>query len=355
MIEKIEKTSGIFEKNALKKPNFLVLANELISDLPERSQEILRKRFGLSLKKGETLEKIGREYNITRERVRQIITDAVKNVSKRSGEENFLKAENWITFTIEKNHGIIREKDIISKLHTDDSCEENALSFFAQCSKKIVFVFEKGTLEKSWALSQETVESVRKVHEHAKNVLRKEKKPLSDEEILKKIAEILYDVERDRILNHLSVSIEIKKNAFKKWGLACWDEINPKGTREKIYLVLKETGKPLHFTQIAELIDKHKLGEKKAHPQTVHNELIKDNRFVLIGRGIYALKHWGYEEGTIKDVLTSILEKSEKPLRKDEILSKVMKMRRVKKTTVMINLNNEKYFERKEDLYTVRK
>lgn len=341
--------------NSPEKPDFLSLVNGLISTLPQRSQDIIRKRFGLISKEGETLEKIGKDYNITRERVRQIITDAIKNISKKSGEERFVQAEDWLVFAIEKNHGIIREKDIISKLGSDNFSEKNALRLFAECSKKVFFVFEKKTLEKSWALSRAAVESVKKVHEHARNILTKEKKPLLDSEILKKMAQIISEMEENQILNYLSISIQIRKNVFDKWGLAHWDEINPKGTREKIYLVLKESKKPLHFTEIAGLIDKHKLGKKKAHPQTVHNELIKDDRFVLIGRGIYALKIWGYEEGTIKDVLKNILEKSEKPLRKDEILSEVMKIRKVKKTTVMINLNNSKFFEKKGDLYLIKK
>lgn len=355
MLKNTNEINVIQSTDSPEKPDFLVLANNLISTLPERSRDIIKKRFGLASKNGETLEKIGKDYNITRERVRQIITDSIKNISRHTESENFSRAENWIVFTIGENHGIIREKDIVSKLRTEDSLEENALRFFAQCSKKVVFIFEKGTLEKSWALSREVVESVKKIHSQVKDILEKGKKPLSDKEILKKITEILSDAEDNQVLNHLSISVEIKKNVFGKWGLAYWDEISPKGTREKIYLVLKETGKPLHFTEIAELIDKHKLGKRKAHPQTVHNELIKDSRFVLIGRGIYALKHWGYEEGTIRDVLTGILEKSEKPLSKNELLSQVLKVRKVKKTTVMINLNNSKFFEKKEDLYSVKK
>jgi len=351
--EKIQKIP--VSNNHLQKPDFFGLVTSLISTLPERSQEILKKRFGLIAEHGETLEKIGQDYKITRERVRQIITDAIKNISKKDSEERFKDVEGWLVFTIEKNHGIIKEKEIIKKLGSRDFREKNSLKLFVQCSKKVSEVFEKGTLEKSWVLSKDVVNSVKKVHLEAKDILEKGKKPLSDGDILKKIQERIEEMEKDQILNFLSVLTEIKKNVFGKWGIKHWDEISPKGTREKIYLILKETKKPLHFTQIAILIDEYKLGKKKAHPQTVHNELIKDERFVLIGRGIYALRQWGYEEGTIKDVLKDILEKSEKPLHKNEIIAEVLKIRKVKKTTVMINLNNEKVFEKRENLYSVRK
>ena len=79
-------------------------------------------------------------------------------------------------------------------------------------------------------------------------------------------------------------------------------------------------------------------------PQTVHNELIKDPRFVLVGRGLYALKEWGYEEGQVKDVILKILKEARKPLPKEEILAGVLKQRMVKENTVLLNLNNKKYF-----------
>jgi DNA-directed RNA polymerase delta subunit len=343
------------QKNALNKPNLLSLVEELIFILPQRSREIIRKRFGLFSDQGETLEKIGKDYKITRERVRQIIADAIKSIAKKSKNDNFLKAEEWLVFTIGEKHGIIKEEDIFSILETENSRERNALIFFARCLQKIKPIVEKGVLEKSWILSDEVVKMAKKIHLEAGNIFEKEKKPLGDEEIFEKIAINIPEIGKEKTISYLSALTGIKKNVFGRWGMAHWDEISPKGTREKIYLVLKETKKPLHFTEIAALIDRYKLGKRKAHPQTVHNELIKDSRFVLIGRGIYALKQWGYEEGTIKDVLRNILAQSAKPLHKDEILSKVLKIRKVKKTTVMINLNNEKIFQKKENLYSIRK
>ena len=178
---------------------------------------------------------------------------------------------------------------------------------------------------------------------------------MPDEAILEKLGERGFLHPESEVIGYLEAAAPIQKNKFGKWGLTHWKEVSPKGTREKVYLVLKENKKPLHFTEIAKLIDKYKLGKRKAHPQTVHNELIKDDRFVLIGRGIYALKEWGYFEGTIREVLENILKKSPKPLTKEEILDKVLKMRLVKKTTVMINLNNSKIFQKQRDLYSVKK
>ena len=152
----------------------------------------------------------------------------------------------------------------------------------------------------------------------------------------------------------LAVSREIKQNVFGKWGLAGWSDIKPRGTREKAYLVLKTADKPLHFREIADLIDSYGLQKKKkSHPQTVHNELIKDKRFVLVGRGIYALSDWGYKRGTVKEVITEILRASDKPLSREEVLEKVLQIRQVKKSTVIINLNT--FFARiGKNAYTVK-
>lgn len=339
----------------LEKPLFLSLAENLIADLSVRSQEIIRKRFGLSAKKGETLENIGNEYDITRERIRQIIAEGRKNISAKSEEESFLKAEEKIIFTIRKNSGIIKESDVIEKFNSDGPEEANAIRFFVVCSKLIFEVEEKGILEKAWVADKSTVGEAKKIIATAEGVIQKEKKLLTDQEIFKKLIADFPQITVEKILSFLKVSVRIKKNKFGRWGMLGWVEVNPKVTRDRIYLILKEQKRPLHFTQIAKLIDEFKLSKKKAHPQTVHNELIKDDRFVLIGRGIYALKEWGYFAGTIREIIKVILEKSGRPMDREDIMQEVLKMRQVKKTTIAINLNNRKYFQKEGELYSIKK
>jgi DNA-directed RNA polymerase delta subunit len=188
----------------------------------------------------------------------------------------------------------------------------------------------------------------------AEKIISQEKKLFTDEEIVENLALLFPEFPKKKILNFLKASAKIKKNKFGKWGMKHWPEVTPKGTREKVHLILKEHKKSMHFTQIADLIDKFELGKRKAHPQTVHNELIKDERFVLIGRGIYALKEWGYSEGTIQEVIKNILQEKKRPLKKEEIIKEVLKIRKVKKTTISINLNNSGVFERVDETYTIK-
>lgn len=346
-----------FKENQTQKDgrSFFDLAAILLANLPPRSGEIVKKRFGLADSKPETLEKIGKDYGITRERVRQIIADAIKKISKLGDTEEFQEAEGKIILEIDARDGIISDEELIRKLGSKNSKEANAIRFFAACSGKIEEAPEKDMFKESWVVSKNVTDKVKELSSVAGDVLAEAGRPLTDSEMAEMIGAKAEEFSKGQILNYLDVLSGISKNKFGKWGFSDWMEINPKGTRERIYLVLKEQGKPLHFTEIARLIDEMGIGKKKSHPQTVHNELIKDDRFVLIGRGIYALGEWGYEPGAIKDVLENILKKNGKPMTKEEILAEVSKIRQVKKTTVMINLNNNRRFIKEGNRYSFKK
>jgi DNA-directed RNA polymerase delta subunit len=131
-----------------------------------------------------------------------------------------------------------------------------------------------------------------------------------------------------------------------RWGLVKWPMVNPKNIRDKIYVILFENGKPMHFNDIAKSIKSSSFKRKDVTTQAIHNELIKDGRFVLIGRGIYALKEWGYEKGTVADIITEVLKEAGESLHRDEIVKRVLKSRRVKETTILLNLQGKPQFKR---------
>lgn len=131
-----------------------------------------------------------------------------------------------------------------------------------------------------------------------------------------------------------------------KWGLIKWPLVNPKNIRDKIYVILSENGDHMHFNEIAEAIKDSEFKRKDVTTQAIHNELIKDKRFVLIGRGIYALKEWGYSKGTVADVIFDVLKKNGKPMHREEIVKEVLKSRYVKETTILLNLQGKPQFKR---------
>ncbi len=102
----------------------------------------------------------------------------------------------------------------------------------------------------------------------------------------------------------------------------------------------------MHFSDIAKAIKDSDFKRKDVTTQAIHNELIKDSRFVLIGRGVYALKEWGFQKGTVADVISDILKKEAGPLHRDEIVKRVLKHRQVKETTILLNLQGKQRFKR---------
>ena len=144
----------------------------------------------------------------------------------------------------------------------------------------------------------------------------------------------------------LGISKVLGKNTLGDWGVASSPNISARGIRDYAFLVIRRHGSPMHFTEVAKNISQ--TFGKKAHIATCHNELIKDKRFVLVGRGLYVLSEWGYTGGVVKDVIRHVLEK-EGPLTKTQIVEKVMKERYVKENTILVNLQNAKYFKKDKE------
>ncbi len=150
----------------------------------------------------------------------------------------------------------------------------------------------------------------------------------------------------------LHISKRVGKNPLGEWGKQESPHVRIKNTRDFAYLTLKRHGSPMHFTEVAKGIEK--LFGRETHPAPTHNELIKDNRFVLVGRGLYALKEWGYEPGVVRDVIRGILER-EGPLTRDEIIERVKRERYVKDATIAVNLQRGTLSRNSDGRYSVAK
>ncbi len=151
------------------------------------------------------------------------------------------------------------------------------------------------------------------------------------------------------IVRLFQLSKEIRPNAFGAWGRSSWSTITPRRMNDKIALVLEAAGKPQHFTEIAKKINDAKFDHKTAYPATVHNELIADERFVLVGRGLYALKSWGYRPGVVADIIAQVLTDAARPLSRDEVVREVLKQRVVSESTIYLSLLQKERFERTSD------
>ncbi len=339
--------------NTIKNDNveFSTVFNTVLEGSSSRSREIIAKRFGIGEKTPLTLQAIGDEYGITRERVRQIVQSGLRNV--RNVDDNnyiFTSARDVIIAHIEDNSGIIAIDKLVV-LGGDNRDEHGAIRFLIEGMNEIEFISDKKHPVKNdvVALADFDINNWNQIHNAIKDILQIKQKTYTSEKLYEKLKNDT--IKHRQLKKYLEVSAEIEQNPFKKWGIAEWDEISPRGVREKALLIMKEKKEPMHFRTITEMIDSYGLGKKgkKSHPQTVHNELIRDDNFVLVGRGVYTLSADDHVEGTVKDVIENVLKKSDKPLTAEEVIERVLEMRYVQPSTVKVNLSavakklNKKY------------
>ena len=325
---------------------------KLFLAVPKRTKDILEQRFGLGKNpKRLTLEAIGQKYGITRERVRQIEADGFNRIRKSPQlaelKEVFASLENYF----EKEGRVIKEDKILKTLAPHPK-HENHIYFLLSLHAPFERFHDSDELHERWAYGEGAHDTAKRALKGAVEKLREIGKPVAEPQLFEIMSASAKDAGEQAFANQavlanwLELSKLISKNYFGECGLIEFPEIKPRGVRDLSHMVLARHGKPLHFSAVASGICK--LTGKQAHTQTVHNELIKDGRFVLVGRGLYALKDWGYATGVVKDVISDVLEKNG-PMPKEKVIAAVLKQRFVKPNTVFINLENKKYFKKSPD------
>lgn len=326
--------------------NYSQIYQKFTKGLNPKAKDIFLRRFGVKTGNPETLEAIGKTFGITRERVRQI-EEAGFNVIRKSNREAlqgiFAEFENYFN----EQGGFKSEEKVLEELGGKKG--RAYVLFLLTLGNQFSRVCEKKDYTYFWSNMPDAQLKIKETLGALVSEMKKIGKPVAEQDFYSKVASKL-SLSEKAAMSYLEVSKRIQPNSDGVLGLIEWPEIKPRGVKDKAFLVFKKHQKPLHFTQVASLIDElgDNSSEKKTYPQTVHNELIKDARFVLVGRGTYALSEWGYVPGTIKDIITKVLEEKSEPMHKDELINKVLAQRLVAKNTVLMNLNNKSYFEKDE-------
>jgi len=313
----------------------------------DREKEIITRRFGLFDRK-ETLEQIGELLGITRERVRQL-EKAILIRLKIAAEEGKVPAvhdvERSLIRHLSENGRVGRVKDVADSLVGGKSDERHRahVAFISELSPKITVVNENDHYHHTIGIKDYGDE--KKVKSHVDTIVKAIKEhgePIKIDDLHEK----LDSFEHPSHVRALASTSKHLAELNDYWGLNKWPTVNPKNIRDKIYVILAENKKPMHFSEIAKSIKDSDFKRKDVTTQAIHNELIKDKRFVLIGRGIYALDSWGYSKGTVSDIITDVLKKAGEPLHRDEIVRRVLKNRQVKETTILLNLQSKPQFKR---------
>jgi hypothetical protein len=327
-----------------------VLVKRLLAAAPARAREVLIRRFGLGTAAAtETLEAIGDRSGITRERVRQIEAAGLDAIRASKAFKDAAPAFEEIARYITSLGTIVPEDALLAALGSDEK-SRNRFRFFLVLDSSFFRERETNDFLARWHIDHATAKSI---HE----ALTRLYASLSDDgvvpegELLDRFLEELKGVndayKNEEVLKRwLSLSKHIGSNPLSEWGRAHAPAIRIKGIRDYAYLAVKRHGEPMHFSEVAKTIGT--LFSKKAHVATTHNELIKDPRFVLVGRGLYALTEWGYKPGVVRDVIRTTLEE-QGPMKKDEIIKHVKRARFVKDNTILVNLNDPRFFKRLKD------
>lgn len=323
-----------------------VIANILeIIDQP-REQEIITRRFGLNRKK-ETLEQIGERLDITRERVRQLEKAALirlKIAAEKGAIEHLAEIEKIIIRNLAETGRISRTKVLVEKIIESEATEQSIFNFLfiAEISNKLILVQENDKYNSAIANAEYGDErKIKKSIDEIVKIIKNHKSPMTIDELDSNLS-----YEHPSQIEAIASVSKMLATLNGLWGLEKWPAVNPKNIRDKIFVILETKKEPMHFSKIAEEIRKSDFSRKDVTTQAIHNELIKDKRFVLIGRGIYALDSWGFKQGTVADIITSVLKEAGEPLYRDEIVKRVLEKRKVKETTVLLNLQSKKEFKR---------
>lgn len=317
----------------------------LLEPLVPKQRKVLTDRFGLRNGQLATLQQIGDDLGITRERVRQIEEQGLKKLGSRLHDE-------YAVLFAAANKCLAR----VGGVQLDSQFVENARQTLftnantKNAAQKVKFVFlaaatpfyarENDDTNAFWYSDDVSKKKFFDFLKQSKQYFVKQgKKALGESKTY------LAQFKNFSASDFLSISKHFSVNTFGEIGPRAWPEIEPRTVRDKAYLALRRHGEPLHFENIATYINRFGIDQKKAHVQTVHNELIKDKRFVLVGRGMYALEEHGFEPGTVREVIARILKK-QGPLSSKEVVSHVKKQRILKENTVLLSLQNRRHFKR---------
>jgi predicted Zn-ribbon and HTH transcriptional regulator len=312
----------------------------------EREREIISRRFGLSGHK-ETLEQIGEMLSITRERVRQLEKAILIRLRIAASDNKVTElgaAEKVIIRNLTETGRVARISDLASKIFTDESTtiQRAQLNFLATVSSVLAVVNENDKYHNAVGIAEYGDEkSIRQKVDQVVAIIKENKAPMTVDELDTKLT-----YEHPSHIEAIAHVSKLLSTLGGLWGLSKWPTVNPRNIRDKIFVVLEDKKEPMHFADIAKAIKDSEFKRKDVTIQAIHNELIKDPRFVLIGRGIYALDNWGFEKGTVSDIISKVLKKADSPMDREEIVKQVLRSRKVKETTILLNLQNKSLFTR---------
>lgn len=329
------------------------MVQEMFMVLTEKEQDVITRRFSLNNQPKQTLEKIGESFSVTRERVRQIENIALSKLRRTINNTKFHRINKLAKEITTQRGGVMLEDDLISEMLSvfmkRGDADANIIKLSMVIDPELVKQEKSDIFYPFWTYNSIRISDIRKINDAAISLLKKRSDVIDESKLVTELKAIFSRKEEEMADKTLVASLSVDKRLKKvdgSWGLIEWRHINPRSIRDKAYIVLKKAKKPLHFVDIANKISEVGFDRKVVTVQAVHNELIRCDKFVLVGRGLYVLKEWGYKEGTVADVIEEILAEKKEPMTKQEIIESVLKQRHVRIGTISLNLQKNPHFVR---------
>lgn len=333
---------------------------DILKNLTQKEQDVISRRIGLNCQH-ETLQSIGNTYRITRERVRQIEDVGIKKIG-RVVKGTYLEKIQTLGEQLLRAHGGLLSRDklvsaIVREINIAEPLNRGILEVVLQADFNIQKSKPQLGVDVHFYLPEIGKKLIQEVHKEALKILAKRGDIMEHHALYEMVKANLFatygKIETILISGILEVFHDVVRGEEKFIGLEKWKILNPSTLKDKAIYIMKKEKRPFHFMELTNAISEHFREPVKV--PTIHNELIRNEEFVLIGRGIYVLKEWGYKSGTVMSVIMEILEKSGGPMSTDGIISSVLKVRQVKPSTIYMNLQNKKYIERVgRNLYQLR-
>lgn len=336
----------------LSNKNIVKSFSDILDSLSMKEKNVIERRVWLFSEK-ETLQNIGNSFKpqITRERVRQIEESWIKKIWRIIKSTILKDVQDVANKYLELNWWIISRDKVISIIIKELELEKNVNSGILEAIIQSDYDIKKSKqrLGSKIYFSMPYIDKkiIDQVHKEALKILKKKK------DVMKKIS--LYETISENIKSKDKLSISFINSVLDLFedivfweeeliGLTKWKILNPKTLKDKAIYIMKREKVPMHFIDLSNKITD--LLGKTVKVNTIHNELIRNNEFVLIGRWIYALKEWWFIPGTVLDVIANILEKKWEPMSTEDLTKEVLKTRNVKPTTIYMNLQNKNLIER---------
>lgn len=333
--------------------NLEQVIEEMFMVLTDKEKNVIIQRFSLDNKPRRTLESIGQQFSVTRERIRQIEKIALGKLRRTASTTKLSLVNSVADEVLMDNGGILLERSLVSsilnKLAIANELDSNIIKLALSINSEILKAEKSNIYKPFWRAKFFSLSLVADIANCGVKVLKKKAEIMPANKLVGQIrqtvAEKLENITDPAIVSCMQVDRRVKFLTDGTFGLMSWRHINPKSIRDKAYIILKREKKPLHFVEIANLISQAGFDKKVVTTQAVHNELIRYEQFVLVGRGLYGLKEFGYSKGTVSDVIEDLLSKNA-TLTKQEIIDGVLKQRHVKKGTISLNLQKNPQFAR---------